>query len=174
MELWDIYDSAGHLTGHTFRKGELLRPGDFHLATEAWILSHEDRILIQRRSVNCEVLPGIWALTSGRVRAGESSLAGCMREIREELGISIAPAQCSFLRRIWRPEANMIWDLYVVRMDVARNDFVLQGDEVADVRWVSRKEFATLLAEGQIFRYPEIEDVLASVAHFPADCSSLA
>lgn len=165
MEYWDIYDAQGRTTGCRVKKGEPLSSGAYHLAMEAWIVNGRGEILIQQRSQSCEILPGIWGLTTGRMMAGESSRQGCIREIREELGLRIALQEPEFLRRIVRGDGTqLIWDIYRVRRDVPPEGFVLQAAEVARVAWVAPGEFRRRLAEGTLFRYPEILEVLSAVS----------
>lgn len=78
----------GRKTGRIKAKTGIWLPGEFHLAMEAWILNSNKEILLQRRADSCEVLPGVWGLTTGRMLAGENSKVGCVREIQEELGLT--------------------------------------------------------------------------------------
>ena len=73
VEYWDICDSEGNLTGHVVPKGTAFGEGEYHLAMEAWIVSSNRQILIQRRAESCEVLGGVWGLTTGRMVAGEDT-----------------------------------------------------------------------------------------------------
>ncbi len=77
-------------------KAPFFGPGEYHPAMEAWIKNSRGEILIQQRSVECEILPGAWGLTTGRMIAGESTQQGCIREIREELGLCVTPSQIQF------------------------------------------------------------------------------
>ena len=158
MEQWDIYDRQGNLTGRVKKKHAVLAPGEFHLAMEAWIVNSNQQILVQKRSEQCEILPGKWALTTGRMVAGEDSLSGCVREIGEELGISVQKQDIHFITRIFQTDS--IWDLYWVKKDIAEDACRLQAEEVAGVRWVTVSEFRRMMEQGEMFRYPEIEDIL--------------
>ena len=106
MEYWNVYDRSGRWTGRTVPKGTPFGPGEYHPAMEAWIVNGRGELLIQQRSRDCEILPGIWGMTTGRMTApppskegrplsapeadrGETTLEGCIREIREELGIQV-------------------------------------------------------------------------------------
>lgn len=100
----------GRKTGRIKAKTGIWLPGEFHLAMEAWILNSNKEILLQRRADSCEVLPGVWGLRTGRMLAGENSKVGCVREIQEELGLTVQPEAPAFLRRIFRTE--LIWDLF--------------------------------------------------------------
>lgn len=164
MEYWDVYDEKGRKTGRIKAKTGIWLPGEFHLAMEAWILNSNKEILLQRRADSCEVLPGVWGLTTGRMLAGENSKVGCVREIQEELGLTVQPEAPAFLRRIFRTE--LIWDLFLVRLDFPLNALRLQESEVSEARWVSASTFRSMLAQGTLFWYPEILEILEHVEQF--------
>ena len=163
-EFWDVYDARGRKTGRVKGRTELWLPGELHLAMEAWILNSRKEILIQRRAQSCEELPGVWGLTTGRMLAGEDSKVGCVREIQEELGLAVQWEAPIFLRRIVRTE--LIWDLFLVRRDFPLSTLRLQEIEVSEVRWVSASMFRNMLAQGSLFWYPEILEVLKRIEQY--------
>ena len=159
MELWDVYDKKGRKTGALKEKEADYRPGEYHLAVEAWVFNRRREILIQQRSWHREILPGKWSLTTGRIIAGEDSEQGCVRELKEELGIQVKQEELSFLRRIVR-EDPLSWDIYFTLQDVPVEELRLQKEEVIQARWVSFDQFRAYLKRGSVFRYPEIDEVL--------------
>lgn len=164
MEIWDIYDKYGNLTGKTMKKGSLMGADEYHLAMEAWIVNKEGRILIQQRSKQCEVLPDIWGHTTGRMLAGESSIAGCIREIKEELGMTVSAEEIHFIRRIIREDAyHIVWDIFLVEKDIDISELGISEQEVAQVRWVTVEELKEQLLSGDFFEYPEIYEILSNV-----------
>ncbi len=171
MELWDVYDKDGNLAGRTMKRGGRLACCDYHLAMEAWIINLKGQILIQQRSEKCEILPRIWAHTTGRILAGEDSVAGCIREIKEELGIRVSPEDIHFIRRIIREDStNLIWDVYVVVKDISLSGIRLQESEVAGVKWVSPQDIRNMLKNGDFFEYPEIYEILVYVEQLMDQC----
>lgn len=160
MEYWDVYDAQGNRTGRMRPKGQPFAPGERHLAMEVWIWNSRGEILLQKRADTVELLPGMWALTTGRVKAGEDSLAGCMREAREELGLLLHPREIRFVRRILRARETMLWDIYRVDRDIDLSALHLQREEVATVRWILPETFREMVREGKIFEYPEIYELL--------------
>lgn len=163
MELWDVYDKSGRKTGAVKEKESEYLPGEYHLAMEAWVFNDQREILIQQRSWSRPILPGMWSLTTGRMVAGEDSRQGCVRELKEELGLSVLPQEPYFLRRIIRDDP-LIWDIYFLRRNVPAESLALQREEVAQARWVSFRQFYELLEAKRLFRYPEIDQVLESAS----------
>lgn len=164
MEMWDIYDKSGNMTGKIMEKGSLIGEDEYHLAMEAWIVNKEGRILIQQRSNQCEILPDIWGHTTGRMLSGENSMAGCIREIKEELGMTVSAEEIHFIRRIIREDGyHIIWDIYLVETGIAISEIRIDEQEVAQVRWVTAEELKRLILSGDFFEYPEIYEVLSYV-----------
>lgn len=165
MENWDVYGRDGQPRGYCVAKGTVLGAQEYQLAIEAWFVAPDGHVLIQQRSMQCEQSPGIWSVTAGRVQAGESSLQGCLREVREELGLSLLPSEPECIRRIVRTDGSQhIWDVYRIpsqAFDV--NTLCLQQEEVTCVRWVSAQQFRQMLRDGLIFAYPEILEILDQV-----------
>ena len=60
------------------------------------VILRDGRFLVIRRS-SCVVAPGAYCFPGGAIEAGESEQAALVREIREELAVTVEP-----LRRIWQ------------------------------------------------------------------------
>ena len=130
-------------------KRQAFGSGEYHLAMEAWIVNSQRQILIQHRADSCEVLGGFWGLTTGRMVAGEDTRAGAVREIREELGLSVEANALRHLLRVARPN-HLVWDVYALWMDVALSGLTLQVEEVEDARWVDEATFRRMLRSGAV------------------------
>lgn len=144
-ELWDIYDEFGIRTGRTLPRSRFkeLRDGEYMLAVHIYIRGGDGRWLIQRRSDTKDTLPGIWDITGGAALSGEESREAALREVGEELGISLRPEQLRLQCRLKR--RHSLVDLWLAEADFALGDCVLQEEEVADVRWVDSRELLELV-----------------------------
>lgn len=163
MEYWDIYDKDGNFTGRKKGKYEKWSKDEYHLATEVWVINSKKQILIQKRSDKCEILPGMWALTTGRVVSGETTRQGCIRELREELGINASEDECKLVKSYLKNRLGMIWDIYFIRKDIELNNITLQKDEVSRAKFVDTDEFRQMLKEGIMCEYSEIYELLEIV-----------
>ena len=94
MEVWDILDENGNITGETMCKGDkkVWEEGIYHQGVDAWIINSENKILIQKRSPKKKLEPNVWAMTGGSVIKGETLLEALKRETLEELGIELRVA----------------------------------------------------------------------------------
>lgn len=160
MEYWDIYDKDRNFTGKKKGKYEKWNEGEYHLAVEGWIINSKKQILVQQRSDKCEILPGVWALTTGRVISGETTRQGCVRELKEELGIEVKEDECELVSTYFKNRLGMIWDIYFVRKDIELDKITLQEEEVARVKLVNTDEFRQMLSDKVMYEYEEIYDLL--------------
>jgi 8-oxo-dGTP diphosphatase len=90
-----------------------------------------------------------WNVPSGRVEDGESPAEGAARELAEETGLVVDPADLAVVSTVAStggPEESRAWN-YTVDV-VSSTIAVLDPDGlVLEARWFSRDEAARLLAE---------------------------
>jgi 8-oxo-dGTP pyrophosphatase MutT (NUDIX family) len=70
--------------------------GRRHAAVAVTLVADETRapcFVLTRRAPRLSAHAGQWALPGGRVEAGETAIAGALRELAEEVGLIAAPAQ---------------------------------------------------------------------------------
>jgi 8-oxo-dGTP pyrophosphatase MutT (NUDIX family) len=96
----------------------------------------DGRFLMVRRSAHV-ILPGKVCFPGGGVCVGESQAAACVREAREELGISLTP-----LRAVWRyefPDRPLVLFGWLAELD---EEPPIRPDplEIAEVLWLTRDE----------------------------------
>lgn len=89
-ELVDILDANGNFTGQTAMKSEAHRNGWFHPTIHVWFYTKNGKILIQQRAKNKDTHPLLWDVSvAGHIGAGESIEVSALREIQEEIGLSV-------------------------------------------------------------------------------------
>lgn len=160
MEFWDLVNEQGDFL-RIVRADSALKKDEYHFAAEVWPVNGKGEILVQKRSGSCEVLPGIWGLTTGRVQSGETTRQGAARELREELGLCLPPKDLIFLKRIVRKDGTqLIWDVFSAKTDVGISDLLLQPEEVERACWLPPKEILRMAKEGSLYRYPEFDEML--------------
>ncbi len=151
MELWDVYDHCFQKTGRVHERGIPLAPGDYHLVVAVYPINSAGQILIQKRSPELKLLPGVWAATGGSALQGEEPWDACQRELKEELGLTATKENAELIAVFKRIDNfNTIW---VVHTDATLDELVLQKEEVADARWVSLDELKQMAREGKFHYY---------------------
>lgn len=153
MEYWDILNRDGEQTGRQIRRDSFhhLKSDEYHLVVHIWVVSTEQKFLVQRRSPDRVPMPGQWAATGGSVLTGEASCAAAIRELHEELGIVLKENEIHYLGRVMRK--NSMTDLWYAGVDAALESLVLQKEEVADARWVSAEQLRSMIANGIFHDY---------------------
>jgi isopentenyldiphosphate isomerase len=126
-ELFDVVDAGGASTGIVKRRGDVHRDGDWHRAIHVWVIGVDDAgpyIVFQRRSLDKDTWPGELDCTvGGHLGAGEST-EDAYREVEEEIGIRLDPANLRWIgRRVAINEApglhidHEIQDVFFLRDD---------------------------------------------------------
>ncbi len=97
MELWDAYDENRKPLGYTVKREKFdSLNNEYHIVVHIWIKNSKGEYLIQKRSSNKK--EGLkWAWTGGSVLMGENSIDGAVREVKEELGLTVDKKNSRFL-----------------------------------------------------------------------------
>ena len=147
MELWDLYDENRNLIGKTHIRGEALDKGLYHLVVEIWTIDKTGKILLTQRhpSKNHGLL---WECTRGAVTAGENSLEGAVRELKEETGLLVKKENLSLIDTNFL--GSSIMDTYVNILEFNLEDLSLQKIEVVDAMIVTINDFEKMYKQGLI------------------------
>lgn len=146
-EIWDILDFNGNKTGKTIERGQALEEGEYHLVVHIYIINKKGEYLIQKRSMKKELMPGKWDITGGSVISGEDSMAGAIRETKEELGMLLLSEDMEPVARLRRTDTFV--DIWAVYADINAYDVVMQEDEVDEVRFVSPQDMMKIIFEAE-------------------------
>lgn len=151
-ELWDIYDANKKKTGKLCRRGiDKLQKGEYHIVVNAIILNSKNEILMSKRAKHKQSFPLLWEFAGGSILAGETSLEGVLREVKEELGIEFSVQQAIFFKEIRREKALPDFkELWLFQKDIAIKDICFTDGEAIDAKWVSINEFLQMYQKGEI------------------------
>ena len=145
MELWDLYDENRNLANVSVQRDEPIPQGLRHLSVHIWIVNSKREFLIQKRSANKKKFPNMWSMTGGAVLKGETSEQGAIREVAEELGVSLDLRHSSIIHTIVRP--NNFVDIWLARQDFDISEVTKQDEEVSEVKWANINEIDTLIQQ---------------------------
>ena len=145
--LIDIVDENDTVVGKA-TKQEAQEKGLRHRIVRIALEDPAGNILLQKRQHDKELFPDCWDNSaSGHVDCGESYDAAAERELYEELGVVTPPERVKYYASAsqtgWR-KLNR-WNTLYRAVIPAETTLQLQGDEVADTRWVSRAELQGLV-----------------------------
>jgi isopentenyldiphosphate isomerase len=144
-EYLDVLNEEGEMTGGTLSYKEVHQKGLIHLTARVWFVNSKGELLVQKRSLNKRIYPGLWdAGVGGHVSSGETSVEGAQKETREEIGLEIPAEEYKFLFRIRAPKKkyyedlidNEFNDIYVVYKDLEIDKLKLGKNEVDELRWI--------------------------------------
>ncbi len=167
-EIFDIVDSDGNPTGETVSREIAHRDGIRHRTSHVWLLRRgtyacggDTEILLQKRCTDKDSFPGCYDISSaGHIPAGQSFGFSAIRELREELGLTVsedALHPCGLRRfkyignfhdRTFRDDqVSMIYGLwYTPEMGEIR----VQPEEIESVLWLSIDACVRAVAENRI------------------------
>lgn len=155
MEIWDLYDEKRKLTGRTHIRGEELPDGCYHLVVHVWIRNSRGEYLISQRAADRPTYPLKWECVGGSVIKGEDSLHGALREVKEEVGISL-PAESG--RVVYTKTRgyvdgrrfNDIMDVWLFEYDGDADLANADTKEAAGTKWLKTADIRKLYDEGEL------------------------
>lgn len=156
-EYFDILDENGNKTGKTKLRSDVHRDGDWHKAVHIWIINNNGEVLLQRRCATKDSNPNMLDISSaGHLSAGDDSLEGALRELKEELNLEIKPEDLQFIKTLKRSSKytetfinNEFDDLYIVRTDKKIEDMKFQEEEISEIMYVPYKQFKKMVENYQ-------------------------
>jgi len=152
-EYIDIVTKDGKTTGKSALKSEVHSKGYYHNTVHVWFYTQSGDILLQQRAATKAIYPLLWDVSvAGHIDAGETLKSGAVREIKEEIGLTISESD---LHKIgvfesFQSYENAIIDnefhhTFICELKFNINSLTPQASEVEALKLVSHKEFRKLL-----------------------------
>ena len=176
FELIDVLNENGEPSGVIRSRRAVHRDGDLHRTVHVWIMNRQNQVLLQKRAATKKTHPGLWDLScAGHISHGETSLEAARKEIGEELGIDVLPAEIVYLfshrscdaHDQGRMTDNEIHDIYLIEKDIPLSSFTIQEEEVEDLMYVPLCDFHDRVQAKDPLLVPhftEFERILAILA----------
>jgi isopentenyl-diphosphate delta-isomerase type 1 len=159
-EWFDVVNERDEVVGRATRR-EVHARGLLHRAVHVLVFDAAGRVFLQKRSMKKDLCPGLWdSSCSGHLDAGEDYDAAAVRELKEEIGITVARSTGSVRQgspqagqaqppeRWWRIEAcaetaqEFCW-VYRLRHD---GPLVLDPEEIECGEWLAPAEVTQRIA----------------------------
>ena len=156
-EFFDVLDENGNKTSKTKLRSEVHRDGDWHKAVHIWIINNNGDVLLQRRCATKDSNPNMLDISSaGHLSAGDDSLTGAIRELKEELNLDVSKEDLKLIKTLKRSSKytetfinNEFDDLYILRTDKKLEDMKYQEEEISEIMFVPYKEFKKMVQNRQ-------------------------
>ena len=144
-EYWDIYDENRIFQNRTIRRGDTFAEGEYYVCCEIWLQNSKGELLITQRHPDKKA-GGLWEFVGGGVFAGETTSQAAVREVKEEIGVTLTENELSLLS-VYK-HRNYFMDIFLVRKDVEIKSIVLNESETINAKWISKEELQVMI-EGQ-------------------------
>ena len=89
MELLDIADEYGNLTGEVMDREKAHDLNLLHWEVSVFIINNKKQVLLQKRAANKKSNPNKWGLCAEHVNSGEQLEETALRKLKEELGLDL-------------------------------------------------------------------------------------
>ena len=142
MEIRDLYDDNKKLTNETIKKGEKVPKGRYYITVVVWIENSNNEFLIQKTS---KQKGSYYSTTGGHVIHNETPIESIIREIKEELGLTIGKDNIKFINQEKHPQAPCLFNIYELNMNIDISNLTLQKEEVEKVQWLTKEEVLKLI-----------------------------
>ncbi len=124
-------------------------PSIIRIAAALLIGADGHTLLVRKRGTRAFMQPG------GKIEAGEQPVHALVRELEEELGLRIDPAQARYLQQFSAPAANepghvVQAEVFLIRIDTP----VTPAAEIEEVRWIDPA------GDGDLFLAPLTRDLI--------------
>ncbi|WP_027623375.1 NUDIX hydrolase [Clostridium lundense] len=148
-EFWDLYNKNREKTNLKHQRGDPISLGLYHVVVSIWIKSDDGNYLMSQRHPN-KTYPECWECTGGSVLSGETSLQGALREVKEELGITLEESSGQLIHSKRREATQDFYDVWLFHSNATLSDLVLQKEEVINAKWMSKHEIKNLFNNGEL------------------------
>ena len=150
MELLDVYDDLGNVTGRTVVRGDKsvkLNEHEHIAVAIIFIENDKGEFLIQKTS---KEKGGYYSSTGGHIDSGETPLNTIKREVLEELGVNIDKDNIVEYGTILHDKTIIF--LYYIKKNIDINKVKLQKEEVDYVKYMSKNEINKLIKNNEMLK----------------------
>jgi isopentenyldiphosphate isomerase len=144
-EIFDVVNELDEVIGKRTRR-EIHQLGLRHRAVHVLVFNGRGELFLQKRSMKKDCFPGTWdSSASGHLDAGEDYDACALREVREELGLTLpcVPNRLFKIDACPQTGQEFVW-IYKCQSE---GPFVLHPDEIETGDWFDPRQISSWMAE---------------------------
>ena len=150
MEYLDIYDDQGIKTGRKIIRGDksVQLSKNEHIAISVIFIENEkNEFLIQKTS---KEKGGEYSSTGGHVDSGETPLEAILREVKEELGITLTKEEI-------KEYGYLLFDmplryLFYCKKNISMEEITIQEEEVESIEYMTASQIEKLIKENKMLK----------------------
>lgn len=161
-EFLNIIDGEDRITSESKPRSLVHRDGDLHPTVHIWIIKRMDMgiyVLLQKRAPEKETHPGCYDVSAaGHVSQGDEFRDAAVREVYEELGLTVLPEHLDFIgmKKRFFSETNdnreiidnELSAVYLYRHDIDIDKLTISKSEVSEVCWAEIDELLSVMDKG--------------------------
>ncbi len=139
-EVFDVVNDRDEVVGQATR-GEVHAKRLWHRAVHAFVFDAAGRVFLQKRSMLKDTSPGCWdSSASGHLDSGEGYDAAVVRELKEEIGLTVVPEYG--LTALFKVDSckDTGWEFVWVYRLRSEGPFALNPAEIERGAWFSEEE----------------------------------
>jgi 16S rRNA (adenine1518-N6/adenine1519-N6)-dimethyltransferase len=144
-EIFDVVNERDEVIGQKPRR-EVHANGLWHRAVHVFVFNARGEIFLQKRSLKKDMSPGKWdSSSSGHLDTGETYDACAVREVREEIGLTLAQPP----ERLFKIDAGREtgWEFCWIYRCASEGPFTLHPDEIETGEWFAPAAFTQWVNE---------------------------
>lgn len=124
-----------------------------------FFVNSNGEILIQRRSNNRKLFPGMWDFSAaGRIKSGEDYKHSAVRETEEELGVKVPLKEVAYLSP-YKLNISSFKKIFVAHYDGDFNNY--DNDGIAELFYMNPEEIKNKLEEADNLFLPDYKEVFS-------------
>ncbi len=131
------------------------------------VFNSKGEFLIAQRQFTKSLDPGKWGPSvAGTVEEGETYDSNAVKELEEEIGVTGVPV--TFFKKYYYKtfNAQRFTSVYIALVDKPAEDFVIQVDEVVEVRWISIDDLSAWYAKSPEDFIPSFNNTLERIKEY--------
>ena len=146
-EIFPVVNEQGVVIGRTTRREAHRNRELIHPVIGIFVFDTRERVLLQKRSATKDLNPHCWTVSvGGHIKHGDTPIDTAVREIEEEIGISVNSERLTLLGTMVTRNEMQSEYWYVYRYELpAEAPLKAHPDEVAELKFVTLAELARMI-----------------------------